>query len=397
MGPYARCMKEICMKTTQLSDLLACLYRAPLESGGWQEFLDCLTELTGAGGGGFLHHDLDQQKFTLRAVGGAQSDSAVQHAYNSYYGRLDPWRNPYLALRPDAVVPGHALVPVQELRKTEIYNDLLRKNGIVHPVILPGIISPSVTENVTIWWSEESGPPGDDIVALMEMLRPHLKTSLQTLHAMEESGLRARSAQAVLDHMHQAVFLLDESLQVRHQNEAAEHLLRRNDGLQVAGGRLRVAPKMQQTLDLALGHALLHAQASLQIDGPGTETLALLRPSGKRALPTRILPLRVESLAPTAHVLVLVNDTTRAPAVSLQAMRALFAATPTEVAIANGLLAGHSVGEIARLRRISEDTTRSHLKTLFQRTGTCRQSDLVLLLLGLPRTWSDTAGSASGI
>lgn len=381
------------MEPLQLSHLLACLYRAPLDPGGWQEFLDFLTKVTGAGGGGFMHHDLIHQQFTLRAVGGPQSDPAVQQAYNSYYGALDPWRDPYLALRTESVVPGHALVPIEQLRKTEIYNDLLLPSGVVHPVILPGIISAEQTENVTLWWSEQQGPPGDEVVELLELLRPHLKTSLETLHALAGDGLRARTALAVLDHMHQAVFLLNESLRVYHVNHAAELLLQRTGGMSLVGGHLTVAPALQGELDACLHGALEQAKAKSEALHTSSRMLAFPHPSGKRGMPVRILPLRIESESPSAHVLVLVNDQSSHPHISLDTMRVLFGATPTEVAIANGLLAGLTVGEIAQKRRISEDTTRSHLKMLFQRTGTGRQSELVLLLLGLPRILADSMHS----
>ena len=379
------------MHSIQLSNLLACLYRAPLDATGWQEFLNCLTEVTGADGGGFLRHDLVRGHFTLRAVDGAHSDPSLQHAYNQYYGKLDPWRDPYLSLKTTAVIPGHALVPITDLRKTEIYNDLLLPRGVVHPVILPGIVAPDVAENVTIWWSEQHGPPGDEIVALLEMLRPHLRQSLETSHALSSRHGQAECLSTVLDHMEQAVMVLDEQLQVRQTNHAADRLLERADGLSVVGRRMRVHLALQSTLDAMLRRALKLAQAAGDPGKAEPEVLALPRTGDRRALPLRIMPLRVESHAVPAHVLVLAGDTARVPAVAHTTMRSLWGATPTETAIANGLLAGLPVNAIAQRRRISEETTRGHLKMLFQRTGTSRQSELILLLLSLPRTVHDAA------
>jgi len=65
-------------------------------------------------------------------------------------------------------------------------------------------------------------------------------------------------------------------------------------------------------------------------------------------------------------------------------MRAHYSLTPAETEVANGLLTGYSLEEIAALRRVTVGTIRDQLKNLFGKTGTNRQADLVRLLLNLP-------------
>jgi len=52
--------------------------------------------------------------------------------------------------------------------------------------------------------------------------------------------------------------------------------------------------------------------------------------------------------------------------------------------VANGLLTGYSLEEIAALRRVSIGTVRQQVKAMLGKSGTSRQSDLVRLLLNLP-------------
>jgi DNA-binding CsgD family transcriptional regulator len=54
------------------------------------------------------------------------------------------------------------------------------------------------------------------------------------------------------------------------------------------------------------------------------------------------------------------------------------------VEIANALLSGRTVDQIAEQRGVTSGTLRVQLKTIFQKTDTRRQSDLLKLLLSLP-------------
>jgi DNA-binding CsgD family transcriptional regulator len=59
--------------------------------------------------------------------------------------------------------------------------------------------------------------------------------------------------------------------------------------------------------------------------------------------------------------------------------------TPAEADLAADLLAGLSVREIAADSGRSIATVRTHLASLLGKAGTARQSDLVRLLMRLPR------------
>ncbi|MDP9083088.1 MAG: helix-turn-helix transcriptional regulator, partial [Pseudomonadota bacterium] len=59
----------------------------------------------------------------------------------------------------------------------------------------------------------------------------------------------------------------------------------------------------------------------------------------------------------------------------------MFDLTPAEAKVAVGLVEGHDLQRIAMVHHVSIETIRSQLKSIFVKTGTHRQSDLVALLL----------------
>ena len=55
--------------------------------------------------------------------------------------------------------------------------------------------------------------------------------------------------------------------------------------------------------------------------------------------------------------------------------------TPAEARLAEALMAGNCVRDAASLLEITEGTARTYLKRILHKTGACRQSDLVRIVL----------------
>jgi DNA-binding CsgD family transcriptional regulator len=84
-------------------------------------------------------------------------------------------------------------------------------------------------------------------------------------------------------------------------------------------------------------------------------------------------------------VLILATDPERTVHFPDAILRHTYGLTPAETEIANALLTGFSLEEIAQLRKVSIATVRSQMKGLMGKTDTQRQGDLIRLLSTLPR------------
>jgi DNA-binding CsgD family transcriptional regulator len=66
-------------------------------------------------------------------------------------------------------------------------------------------------------------------------------------------------------------------------------------------------------------------------------------------------------------------------------LRRHFGLTQAEARLALHLVAGETLRFAAVKLSISYETARTHLKNIFKKTGTCRQAELVIVILtGLP-------------
>ena len=160
----------------------------------------------------------------------------------------------------------------------------------------------------------------------------------------------------------------------------ADRILARNDGLasiqgKICGGRDSVTRRLLSAIDQtakAADCAGLHASS-----------VVVPRPSGARGYFVSFLP--VEHRGPGALrgirlVLMVISDPSEELTIPEARLRDLFGLSRSEAKVANGMLNGLDPKEIAETLGLGISTVRSHLRRIFDKTDTKRQSELVRLL-----------------
>ena len=66
---------------------------------------------------------------------------------------------------------------------------------------------------------------------------------------------------------------------------------------------------------------------------------------------------------------------------SIDVLRSHFGLTPAEARLALHLVAGETLRSAEAKLSMTYETARTHLKSIFQKTGTCRQAELVVVLV----------------
>jgi DNA-binding CsgD family transcriptional regulator len=126
----------------------------------------------------------------------------------------------------------------------------------------------------------------------------------------------------------------------------------------------------------------LNAALKCAISDGEASAIRVERPSGRRPLSMHIAPLRgARGQAPVEAALVLIHDSDRHAVPPKQRLREAYGLTAAEAGVAQLLLRGAGMPEIATELRISVETARTHLRRILGKAGVHRQSDLILLLL----------------
>jgi DNA-binding NarL/FixJ family response regulator len=198
----------------------------------------------------------------------------------------------------------------------------------------------------------------------------------------EKTRLSFLSAADVLNHLSDGVLLFNGGGRIIFINRTARRILSEEDGLYLRDGMLG-GDKRSDSLRIRDFLAAILAPSAAG-EGFFVEPLSLERPSGRRSYALRACKLEAGlDLEPDCAALaaIFLSDPETRPRPSAALLVALYDFTPTEARIVADLAGGLSVGEIAETWHISRNTIHHHLKSIFRKTDTKRQSELVSLVL----------------
>lgn len=193
-------------------------------------------------------------------------------------------------------------------------------------------------------------------------------------------GAAVRNSTDVLNHLGIGIILLGGDGTVQHVNEHGKQLLTREDGLSLRHGHLHChSSKHTQALRRTI-EAAVHGSSAAAVGT--TSVLDLPRPSGARPLVVRVTTLTPSTgtVGPGFVVAVFVSDLDERPTVALEVVARVFGLTGAETRLAEKLLAGHRLDMIAEMHGVSQHTVSTQLKSIFRKTQTSRQSELIELL-----------------
>jgi DNA-binding CsgD family transcriptional regulator/PAS domain-containing protein len=216
------------------------------------------------------------------------------------------------------------------------------------------------------------GPAPPQTAKLHKLLFEHMERALR---------LAARPPQ--LDGSSEAVIVLDTAGQVLSMSPRAEELVRVADGLtverhRIGGTTLETTARLNCAIASAVKSGTLGGAGGgvrLRRSGGRPDWLALISPCPRHL---EHLPVRT----PAAVLRIVETD----PKTALSpAHAALFDLSAREAEVAGALLAGHSVESLCAMLGISRNTAKVHLQSIFRKTATNRQSELVHLLSNVTR------------
>jgi DNA-binding CsgD family transcriptional regulator/PAS domain-containing protein len=219
-------------------------------------------------------------------------------------------------------------------------------------------------------------PYGKDELQLLRRLLPHLRN----VSAIQQQMASLMHIASSLDCLETAICLLDDNGRILRVNPAAESILEdRHTGIRHSNGRLSATwrasrPLLDAAINGALGPRSKSASAVLLHSDDG-------RPWGIcRIHPVHPVSLGDWMVPATAGIAVLLHPLAPSAEVAQDLLRQAFGLTPAEARLAQALLRHGSLAACRSALHKSHETLRTQLKSLFVKTGTRRQSELLLKL-----------------
>jgi DNA-binding CsgD family transcriptional regulator len=226
---------------------------------------------------------------------------------------------------------------------------------------------------LSIQRSIAQGPYSPAALRKLAILSSHLSASAALARAL--GFARADAALSAFTVSDTAVVLLDRQAKVLRGNEAASRLF--GPDLQVRERRI-ISWNHEATaaLNRAL-HELVWQPSPTALLPP----ICLPRRQGRPflAYPLQLAEMSANWMAPCQAIIVIV-DLERQPRLPEEVLRISFSLSPAEAKLAQHLVSGESIEAIAEDLGIAYETARNQLKSIFAKTDTHRQAELVGLL-----------------
>lgn len=359
--------------------LLAALYQGALESPPWQGALQLLRDQLKSGHVTLMLRPPSPESTGVMINTGAVTQQGVD-SYETHFFALDP----FVRLSEGQVVTAEELIGKQWLQST-VYQEYLKPLDVRHLLGADIYTKDGIECRLRITRGHDAAPFSEADKNLVKRLLPHLKRSIQ-IHAQLDflECERALFAGAV-NRLLLGMVSFDQNGAIIETNPEARRILSEKDGIWLAGNNLCL-DNSQESRDLQrlLRQAL--SGASINDEGPGmVEAMAVTRPSGRAKLGVLVKAVPMgqfsESKQRPAVVVFLRDPESNAAQPSQELVRRLFGLTRMEAQLALLLTEGLTLDEAAEKMNVRRNTARTHLRSIFCKTGVTRQTMLVRLLL----------------
>jgi DNA-binding CsgD family transcriptional regulator len=295
-------------------------------------------------------------------------------------------------------------VGVPQYERQLIAKNVWKKSQLLNEFLLPSDApfmlatwlhkSPHKVVALSFQGSRYRGPFDDNDGAKLQRLIPHVQRALEIRDRLEASEIRASTLSSVVEQSRMGIIILDEKGRILEAVGSAEQLLKAQLGIRRASDHtlwLR-EPAGSQLREWIL--------TSLPPKGISGGHLTVPRNGGLQSLRIVVAPMPLVptlwTVADPRWLIFVFDPEKRVMPVAAVISRDLGIST-REAEIAVLLSSGYELSKVATKLGISVHTIRTHLKHIFEKTGSHSQSDLVRRVLLSPamhfanNEWKDPA------
>jgi len=360
-------------------EVVALFYAAATGEGSWNAALARSANLFRSSVSLFGVHDASMSVLAMESHSYSREFMASYFSGPVYAG--DP-RLPHIArCATGSVYYDEMLYDVRKMERDDRVREATRQMGVHDQIGMKLSLPNGGTATLNMLRTTREGRVTRSSVTSFRRLLPHIQQACSLAHILE---LNAGTTAALLDALalrSDGLILLNWAGAPTFVNDAAADILRVGDGLAYTSGEF-VTARMPETRALRrmIGEAV---SASLYGTGrPGGRLLVSRRRRGQ-PLVLNVLPASHGKrflTAPAMACVVHIQDMAFEPAASVESLRMVFGLTEREAHLASEFAREGQLDSAAAKARMSVNTARNHLRSIYAKTGASGQVPLMKLL-----------------
>jgi len=282
----------------------------------------------------------------------------------------------------------HQMVPNREeleSRAPEFF-DWFKKNGGYYIARATLFKEGDQQAAIMLHRDKDQGRWSNRRMELLTELMPHIQRAVKIQRQSARLETQANALQTGLDKMVMGVVMFDRHGRIVHLNPMANVIIKKHPAVKLLGDRLVATHPEDGRL---LNQLLARAARETATGNLEPRTLGL-RSAGNN----EILPALVAAVKPVANLCdpeanriraaMYFSDPMHSHPMSPDTLIEAYGLTAAEAWVAIGIANGLSVEEVSEQSGTSINTARSQLRSIFRKTNTSRQTELIKLLLTGP-------------
>jgi DNA-binding CsgD family transcriptional regulator len=312
------------------------------------------------------------------------ADPHYMRLYEEKYHKLNPAFPTVLFFaveEPRSIVPD--CITREEYCRSRFGKEWLLPQGMIDGLFANLEKSPTACSTLVVARKLPDGFADDEMRRRFALVVPHIRRATLIGKIIDLKTVEAAAFADSLDTLASSMFLVDATGRIIHANASGHSMISEAAALRAPGGRLGA-------LDAQADQALLD---SFSAAARGDAVLA------KKGI---AVPLKArDEQRYMAHVLPLTSGSRRKAGASYAATATIFVRkaeldlpsppeavakefglTPAELRVLFAIIEVGSVPQVSQVLGVSEATVKTHLRHLFEKTGTRRQAELVKLVAG---------------
>jgi len=362
-------------ESSSFDQLLLVLYRSIHASNPWSEFLHALCD----------HFQACAATLVVRQPArgdrGYMFDANVRQSLMEVYRTANFADDPFLDLEEGVACNIFDRVSRESFLRSRFYNELLKLDNDTDILALNVTFGNTYLGSLKLSRREPAGVFGLPEKSLMMRLYPHLKVALAIYERSRRQHLENNAYIKAIDQLAFGVVILNERGHVIRVNETASRLIKETRLLRVVGNHLQAGEREHET---QLANAIKALLESGTASAASAGSLKICAEEPKRSLYMLLKPIAETPPDPSgrpAGLAIFLSADKLQNNVSMEAFAKLYHISRAEMALVTELLDGASIVEASTNLGISENTARAQLRSVFTKTETHRQADLVRLVL----------------
>lgn len=361
------------LRTQKALDLVL---SAALRSHGWSDVLHFLARETGSVAGGITIENARTREGQPLVFFGFDADH-VRKTFDHYLP-MNPLFEIAPRMRPGFVVTNGDVVDEAAFRRTEFYNGWARPQALCCPATVVLHRSGDTYCPLTLVRPDGAGDVAGSDLVWLRALAPQLVRAMAITAELENRAIDHHLLDEAAVSGHLGMMVLDARGCVLHANGRAEQVLQGGLGLKSASGVLKGTTWLAERL---LAGCVERASATRMLSGE-----VRLDIEGRPPLLIKVIPIPESSafsrLSPNrAATLVVIRQPPLDFDGRVAFLSQVYGLTMAERRVLTGLAEGKTLKLLAVDLHVSIATVRTHLRRVFLKTATSRQSQLISLVL----------------